>query len=801
MTLNLRSLLLAGVLISSLGAGLAGCSTPEEKAKAHYQSGQELLNSKDYIKAGLEFRNAIKYNEKLADAWYGLASSEEARQNWPVVADALLKVTELRPKDFNATFKLAKLQLAAIKLDNALKNINIANEVKPNDTDAMALRAAILYRLNDREGAIRDAEKSLSLNPDNPDALAVLAADAMASNNTTSALAFVDRGLKADQKNLGLLLFKIKIFETQRDVKKLEGVLREVVSYYPDQIEFRQGLLSFLFSQNRKEEVETEMRKMVADSPKNTQMGLELVRLAETLHGAGAAKTELEKLSATYPNEIVYKLSLARLQYLAKEEDAAFAALKDIITKAETPEGVRQAKLLMADFYRLQSKNAEAEELIKSVLEEDAKNADALALRATMRIEANDADGAVVDLREALNQQPQAVQLMVLLSKAYERQGAIDLANDQFGEALKASKYNPEIALQYITLLKRRGKFDTIDLVLNETVNRNPTNVKLLATLAELRLNKQDWEGAQQVAEVLLKLSPDSGVAKQIVGAAQLGQKKYSESIETLKESYDVSPKSSHVMTTLAIAYLQAGQTQEAEDFIQSVLKANPENMEAMALLGSLRVVQKKIPEAEATFKSVIEKKADFAPAYFSLAKLYLSQKKAKEAEAILVEGRKKAPMDLGASLMLANLFEARGDYESAIKVYDEQLQRTPDVLVAVNNLASLLADQRTDPDSLVRAQNLARRLEAVDIPQFKDTVGWIAYQKGEYRRALTQLEDAAEKLPDLPLVRYHLGLTYAALKRPVDAKAQFAKADELLPDTDPMDAKVKAAAAALGTN
>jgi cellulose synthase operon protein C len=780
----------AGLLL----AVLTGCSTPEERAQAHYQSGKTLLAENDHIKAAIEFRNAIKYNDKLTDAWFGLAQAEEKRQNWPVVADSLTRVTELDPKHFEAVFKLAKLQLTAIQLEPALKNVNKADELKKDNTDVFALRAAILFRLNDREGAVRDAEKALALNPDNPDAHAVLAADAMQRGKSAEALTFVDRGLKADQKNLGLLLFKIKIFETEKDAGKLEAVLREVISYYPEQKEFRQALMSYLFSLNRKEEVETEMRSIVEGDPDDTTAGLDLVRLVSTIRGPAAGRGELEKLVSTRPEKVIYKLALARLDFNEKKKKEAFDALNAVIAKNANTDDVRQSRLLLAELQRLEGKTDDAAASIKAVLDEDPKNSDGLAIRATMRLEAGDNDGAVGDLREALGQQPQSVQLMTLLARAYERQGSAELAINQFGEALKTAKYDPEVALQYIDLLRRRGKYDTIDLVLNEAVTRNPSNIKLLTTLGELRLNRQDWAGAEEVAGTLARISPDSGIAKQIRAAAQLGQKKYVESIETLKESFSASPKSSRVMSSLAIAYLQSGQVTEAENFLNSVLKANPKNVEAMSMLGGVRVMQKKPDEAADAFRKVIETDPKFPGGYFSLAKLLVSQNKNNEAVEVLAQGRKAGATDLGSSLLLASLLESRGDVEGSISVYEDQLKKTPDVLIIVNNLASLLADHRTDDQSLQQASNLAKRLEAVDVPQFKDTVGWVAYRKGEFRKAVSNLVAAVEKLPDMGIIRYHLGMTYLALEQREEAKKELAKADELLPENDALDAKVKEA-------
>ena len=141
---------------------------------------------------------------------------------------------------------------------------------------------------------------------------------------------------------------------------------------------------------------------------------------------------------------------------------------------------------------------------------------------------------------------------------------------------------------------------------------------------------------------------------------------------------------------------------------------------------------------------------------------------------------------------------KSKNDVEGAIAVYDEQLKATPDALIVINNLSSLLADYRTDAESLERAYQLAQRLEAIDVPQFKDTLGWVAYRRGDYRNALLNLEQAAEKLPDLAIVKYHLAMTYVALKRNADAKDQFAKTDALLKADDPLKEKIRTALAGL---
>src|SRR5262249_1513194 len=125
---------------------------------------------------------------------------------------------------------------------------------------------------------------------------------------------------------------------------------------------------------------------------------------------------------------------------------------------------------------------------------------------------------------------------------------------------------------------------------------------------------------------------------------------------------------------------------------------------------------------------------------------------------------------------------------------YDGMLKDQPGSMIVANNLASLLADHRTDKASLERAKSLALLLKSSEIPQFKDTLGWVNYQNGDYAAAIPLLEDAAAKLPNYALVRYHLGATYQAAGETEKAADQFKKARELAPNDADLNRKIDAA-------
>src|SRR5262249_8770923 len=154
------------------------------------------------------------------------------------------------------------------------------------------------------------------------------------------------------------------------------------------------------------------------------------------------------------------------------------------------------------------------------------------------------------------------------------------------------------------------------------------------------------------------------------------------------------------------------------------------------------------------SFRTAIERQPKNLAGYRALAELYLRQNNNEEALKAVRIGLEQQPESMVLHLTLAGVLERKGDYEGAIAEYEELLKRDPGSMVVANNLASLLSDYRTDKASLDRAYSLIPILRKSQVPSFKDTVGWIYYQRGDYKSAVQLLEEAATALPDQAMVR-----------------------------------------------
>ena len=103
-------------------------------------------------------------------------------------------------------------------------------------------------------------------------------------------------------------------------------------------------------------------------------------------------------------------------------------------------------------------------------------------------------------------------------------------------------------------------------------------------------------------------------------------------------------------------------------------------------------------------------------------------------------------------------IHEQRKEYDKAKGRYEESLKIDPKFAPAANNLAWILSEQGGNIDVALNYAQVAREQRPED-PNIADTLGWIYYKKNAYLKAATLLKDAAEKLPDNPIVQYHYGL------------------------------------------
>ena len=770
---------------------LAGCQTPEQRSQGYFEKGMELLAKNDDLNARVQLTTSLKFNANRIEAWRALAGIDErTKASGPYFQD-LRRIVELDPKDIDARLRLARIMFINNGSVAALKLLDAAGEGDKTRADFHALRSTILLKTNDGPAAAREAEQAIKIEPGNLEALIVLASEQYSRGDLDGALQrlnAVSEDLKEDPR---IALLKIQIFERKRDLPQAEALLKKLIGTQP---QLRGQLIQLYIAERKFDDAEKELRGLAAANPADSKAGLDVIRFLVSFRGVSAARDELSAKIKAGGDVFPYQMALVDLDFSQGNLADSVSLLNSLIKAPGSPEHTLAAKIKLAEIKVSQKEFSTAEPIIADILQKDRRNTSGLRLRAIIRIERGQLDNAIADLREALNDQPKSPDLLLLMATAYERSGKPELADRQYADALKSSGLAPAVGLRYVSYLQSRGNVAQAEDVLVEVAGRNPGNLQILSTLAQMRLARQNWAGALAVADAIRAAGNNSGLADQVKAAALAGQNKPDASIAALEDAHTAAPDAVQPVVSLVAAYVRAGKPDKAETLLRDMLKKFPSNAELLVLLGRTQVAKGKADEAQKSFKAAIAQQPKNEAGYSALSAYYAGQKNYGQAIDVIQGGLKELPDNLNLRLTSAGLLIAKGDVEAAIAAYEAILKDQPSSLLAVNNLVSLMLDNRSDERSLERATSLAERLKDSNVPQFRDTYGWAQYKAGKAAEATKVLEGAVDKSPNDAAVRYHLGMSYVATGQAAKAAEQFKAALALEPDGTDLKQKIRTA-------
>jgi tetratricopeptide (TPR) repeat protein len=152
-----------------------------------------------------------------------------------------------------------------------------------------------------------------------------------------------------------------------------------------------------------------------------------------------------------------------------------------------------------------------------------------------------------------------------------------------------------------------------------------------------------------------------------------------------------------------------------------------------------------------------------------------------------LLEAQKKDPRSTAFVMLLADLYDLRGDYAEAQRAYRQALAQDGDNVVAMNNLAWLLAETSGDTDEALRLIQQAIKLQG-ERAELLDTRAAVELAKSQVDAAIKDLERANADSPSPSryvrlALAYHRGKDSEAARTALErAKSSGLKPEQLHP-------------------
>lgn len=731
MRLEGTSVLLFGALAVVMGSGCA--RTPQQKEARFLENGKRMMLRKDYARAALQFRNAVQVMPRDADAQYQLALAELAGGHFADGIDALRKVTELNPGHAGAQVKLAELMA-----------------------------------FSGERSAIQEGEKRmqdiLRRSPDNIDALNTLALSELQLGKWQDARAHLEQALEEFPQNVSAAVGLARLDLAKHDLGSAEEVLKKAAQAAPQAPEAAVALGQLYRLAGRWDDAEKQFQAAVKINPKLIP-GLLGLASSQSQLGRKDQAEQTYRIISMLPEKTYRHLYAA---YLLEEgkRDLAVAEFERLVKLDPNDRGARTR---MVAAYLFTNRVPDAQRVLSAALKRNAKDVDALLQQSQILLRSGNAKEAEDDLLKALHEQPDSAQGHFLLARVYRARE--DVARESL-ELVEALRHNSALLPARIQLAQRlleansaRAALDTLDgapdqqkRILALVIERNWVLLRigddagvrksvdqglavirvpdLLMQDSILKLRQRDYAGARAAAGEALKQNPEDLRALRVTAASYIAEKQPAAALRAVEEQAVQHPKSAAIQQFLGEWLLANNQTAQARTAFIAAQSLDPKSVSVNMALARLNIAEGKLDEARKTLTGLV----------------------ASNASGLNVEPR----------LWLASIETRAGDYQAAIGHFRKVLEADDKNVLALNNLAYLLANYANQPDEALTFAQQAREL-APDNLDAEGTLGWVFYRKGLYHPALKYLEEAVAKdagssSHNAAIRKYHLAMTYFKL-------------------------------------
>lgn len=365
----------------------------------------------------------------------------------------------------------------------------------------------------------------------------------------------------------------------------------------------------------------------------------------------------------------------------------------------------------------------------------------------------NDGKAAVIQLKNAIQQNPNLPEARFLLGKALFESGDIAGAQVELRKAFD-QKYAPE---QTVPLLAK----------------------VMLATGDAKKVTDEFAKASIPNGEPAADLKTTLSVAYLTQGKADLANEQLS---AALAEKPDYAP------AQLANARMKASNKDiaGASAIVTSVLASNPKNHDALLLAGALASINGQADDALASFRKAIESKPDFIGAHVAAINQLLQQQKIDDASKQFEALKKLAPKHPQTLFLETQLTYQRKDYKAARELAQQLLKFAPNSPQALQLAGAVEYQMR----AYVQAETyLAKALQAApQLPLARRMLVASYLRAGQPAKALATLQPVLSQIDQDAALLSLAGETYLQNGDAAKAADYFGKASKL----DPNDAAKK---------
>jgi len=753
------------VLLFSLAFGgttvLSGCGGPQERKATYRSRAEAYLKEGNLPKARVAIRNVLQIDPKDTEAYLLWAQIEESERNWRNAFAHYLRILEINPDHEQALIKIGKFYLEAQEVDKVGEISKTLAQRFPGHVTAEALRIAAEALKGHESVALEEAKQLADRNPDHIDAGLLLANLYAGQQHLSESIGVLQKIRAQHTQNTDVLSALAAMYVRNGDPDSAEPILKMLVDIQPTIFEHRMKLARYYDDQHNVAQAESVLRDAVNLDPANESRHLTLSDYVIKRRGPADAELILRSAIEQLPRSGHLKFALGDLYEATKQPAKARDIYLEVIEQNQSKPIAVEAQVKLAQLAWLEGHMEDAAQQLQAALQTNPRSTEGLLLQGRMALQNGEYPQAIQALRTVAKDQPEQAPAQLLLGQAYLGSGDKALARESLERAILLAPGQHEarqtLALLHAKEQRLRDAKEQLNLLLGE----NPLDIKTLALLTQILLESRQWDAAADTAARLKEAGAPPAELALIDGQIAEGRHEWETAAAAYLRANVEAPADPRPLVALVHVYGLANKLVAARTQLTALITQNPGHPYAHSLLGEVLVTTGDLDEANRHYREAVRHNPSWAYAWLGWAALKIKQGQPDQAIRILRDALTHTTVQEDLRLMLASLLSDTKQIEAAIQEYEVILARQPRLIMAANNLATLLVESKADGNSLARAFALAKDLEAVPNPVFQDTAGWVHVKMGHVEEGIRLISQAVAQLPEQPQFHYHLGYAY----------------------------------------
>lgn len=503
----------------------------------------------------------------------------------------------------------------------------------------------------------------------------------------------------------------------------------------------------------------------------------------------GLAIEQYQEIVRLAPEDAEASLWLARLYGLQNRPADAEHVLRNLL---EIHPGHRLGVQHLAQLLLDGGRGRDAATLLEKETDSEDASAHAVALLGEAYSQLNDGAQAEAAYRRATALDPREPAYRQRLARALGDQGKTSEAIEQYRKLVEMNPRDADSHLRLAQLHRQAGQFDEAEQSVAQARQLAPGSLEVIYNEALIYESQGRFDDAIRVlsgavsslrgrgASVSESRRRSLGILYNQLGRLYREVENFSSAIATYEEMRTLGPEEATQARAMLIeSYRADKQLDRAIAESERAMADEPGSRGAKMMHAMLLAERGKPDDAAALLRGLLNGGDDDREVHLTLAQVFERARRYADAESAARRAEELSPQPAAKEVvwfLLAAVYERWHKYDQAEEYFKKVLELNPHNAGALNYYGYMLAERGIRLEEAVEYVKRAIEEEPHN-GAYLDSLGWAYYKLNRLPEAEDYLRRAADRSAHDPTIREHLGDVYSKMGRHEEANQQWERA------------------------